>query len=616
MHRSHRSVTGAPWVCLALAACSVVDGYPAGAITTEAVRHMETENALAAADLGPRAIEYVREHEPDLGGSFEIISETRAAGLRHVRLQQSYGGVPVQSSIVIAHADDITFLGYNGFVTRNLDGFDVTPMVSADQALATAKADHAGSMYTAEASTLVILPGSRGARLAWRVSFTSQAGRWRYFIDARDGTVLRRLDNRQTLLQASGRGGNPAHARQWEAELDVEEDDGELVMDTDRLKTVDASDDNQVVKGTDVEDMPDPVANDAHGYAEITLAMMRDWMGRDSLDDDGYKIEARVHGDDVCGFGPDNACWDGEHVNFGLGGGEHYEWAGALDAVGHELNHGFTEFHSELEYEGESGGLNESFSDVAGTIAEFYEEGEDADFDIFEDISSGEPLRYLCDPTRDGISVGDAGDLYDDIDVHYSSGVGNRAFCLAVGRTKAALGASTVEAVETVGHVWYAANAGYWTSGTTFADACRGTVDAARAVGLPGDVVEGIGHSWADVGAACETGTSVCDGDDDCDAAGGETCASCPEDCDACSEDCSAWDRARCALGIADCSRCDAEPGCGDHVCSGDETDANCPQDCGCAALDCEDLAPFGCYCDDACEDIGDCCADRGDSCG
>ena len=52
-----------------------------------------------------------------------------------------------------------------------------------------------------------------------------------------------------------------------------------------------------------------------------------------------------------------------------------------------------------------------------------------------------------------------------------------------------------------------------------------------------------------------------------------------------------------------------------DDICDGDESDENCPQDCGCAAFDCGQVAPYGCFCDDICEDYGDCCADRGDVC-
>ena len=50
--------------------------------------------------------------------------------------------------------------------------------------------------------------------------------------------------------------------------------------------------------------------------------------------------------------------------------------------------------------------------------------------------------------------------------------------------------------------------------------------------------------------------------------------------------------------------------GCGDGVCDGDETDATCAADCGCAAVSCSGVSPFGCYCDAACSETGDCCAD------
>ena len=57
---------------------------------------------------------------------------------------------------------------------------------------------------------------------------------------------------------------------------------------------------------------------------------------------------------------------------------------------------------------------------------------------------------------------------------------------------------------------------------------------------------------------------------------------------------------------------------CGDGVCSVDETDANCPEDCGCAAEEdtCGGVAPFGCYCNEDCDETGDCCVDACQTCG
>jgi Zn-dependent metalloprotease len=611
-------------------ACGGSDRPPE--IVTEPVRHFEVENALAGPDLAPSAIGYLLDRAATLdlrlsgGGDYDVISQTTTPGLRHIRLQQTHLAVPVFGSIMIAHADDTTFVGFNGYVTKNLDGFDVTPALSADEALAIAQGDHAGGAavdYADETSRLLILPGfdGKGARLAWQVAFYSarssstDAGLWNYFVDARDGAVLWKFDNLQTLDQATGPGGNAKVSRMWDAELDVEPDGAEFKMDTEQFQTLDRADMDMVVVGP-LDSMPNSAANDAHGHAETVVKMMRNWMGRDSLDDNGFKIISRVNDMDYCSGAPRNACWNGSVMTYGAGGGDMYNRSGALNTVAHELNHGFTEFHSALVYSNESGGLNESFSDVAGTAAEFYDEGDAADFLHSEDSIMGEAMRYICEPTKDGSSIDHMDNYAVGHEVHSSSGVGNKAFCLAVSRYKASDGGSTptTTAVRAVAHMWYTANAAYWTSGTTYVEACRGTVDAARALGHSSEIAEGVAQSWADVGVECESGTNVCNDDGSCDAAGGETCASCPDDCGSCAQPCSFWKKRKCNIGIGDCSQCGDGSGCGDGICDGDEDDSNCAQDCGCAALACEQLAPFGCWCDDICEEIGDCCADREDA--
>ena len=44
----------------------------------------------------------------------------------------------------------------------------------------------------------------------------------------------------------------------------------------------------------------------------------------------------------------------------------------ALDVIAHEIGHGYTEKSSNLEYSGQSGGLNEGYSDILGTLLEFH----------------------------------------------------------------------------------------------------------------------------------------------------------------------------------------------------------------------------------------------------
>src|SRR3546814_3163335 len=68
---------------------------------------------------------------------------------------------------------------------------------------------------------------------------------------------------------------------------------------------------------------------------------------------------------------------------------------------------------------------------MAGEAAEFFFNGEN-DFLVGGEIfkAPGEALRYMEDPTLDGISIGSANDYYDGLNVHYSSCVYNRAFYL------------------------------------------------------------------------------------------------------------------------------------------------------------------------------------------
>jgi vibriolysin len=640
-------------LCLA-AACG---GDSPAPIVTEPVRHAELDLTPAGADLGPDAVAYAGERVGLADGDeLEVLSvRTGPDGLRHARLRQVHRGVPVWGTEIAVHADASTFLGFNGRMTRNLGDMDLAPALDEAAALAAARSTRGDRVvYDLERATLTIWPRDpAGADLVWHVELSNRrqpaadAGRWNIVVDAATATVLERWNELHSLEQASGPGGNDKVSWSWNGELDVEANGGEYWMETDRLRTHDGANGDQVVHGPDLANMEDKAANDAHGFAEATLDMMSEWVGQDSLDGNGFVVVSRVHDLTFCGGAPDNACWNGAVMSYGDGapGGAFHPFSGGIDVVGHELNHGFTQFHSHLAYAKQSGALNESFSDIAGTMVEFYRLGEGADFVVGEDITAGaEPMRNMCEPSKDAafwlehrdywlsivkdekavdewlkgqVSIDHAGKYTDDLDVHLTSGVPNRAYCLAVGRAKAG-GATTVEAVRRIGILWYAANAGYWTSTSTYAEACRGIVDAGLSLGFSDEALLEIAQSWADVGVTCAGdpaagGTGrVCDNDGACELLAGETCVGC-EDCGTCDE-CGPFQLAKCRMGLADCSACggDGVVGCGDGVCSVDETPDNCGIDCGCAARDvCESLAPFGCWCDAACDPAVDyCCPD------
>src|SRR2546422_4287361 len=163
-----------------------------------------------------------------------------------------------------------------------------------------------------------------------------------------------------------------------------------------------------------------------------------------SVDGLGPLLSARNH---VCS-GYNNAYWDGQKINLGDGDGFNFQSFATLDIIAHEWTHGVTQFTAGLYYFGESGALNESFSDIFGAMAARYWKG-----DRFvacppgvltacsltgriggEAILPRDALRYMYAPTLDGISP----DYYpfrftgtaDNGGVHINSGIQNHAFWL------------------------------------------------------------------------------------------------------------------------------------------------------------------------------------------
>jgi Zn-dependent metalloprotease/subtilisin-like proprotein convertase family protein len=515
------------------AACS--SGAPGGSTppvdTTpafEPVRITEKNEApVASDDIERAAIDYVRTYDADLrlGPNDDFSVKSAKLGndkLTHVRLQQTYQGIPVWGADVVVHASSVQFRGLNGALAVNLPNIDLDPAIAANEALSIGKGLYAnqgksgpatGLDYSREATRLVILPRrGRDAALAWHVEFFTELqagigpGLWNFMIDAQTGDVLDSWNAVHGLSQASGPGGNPKVTRTWVEELDVEPSGDQFMSETARLVTTDmnnsTSGSGTVVVGP-LDNFGDAPINDAHGFAEATLNMMLEWYGYTSIDNAGFVIRSRVH----YGTNYENAFWDGTQMTYGDGASFFYPLSGDVDVVSHEISHGFTTFHSGLIYSQQSGGMNEAFSDIAGTIAEHYVEGAGADWDLGTDIfQSDGALRYMCDPTADGVSIDHFDDYYDGLDVHYSSGIANLAFCRSARRLASGdpNGESTPESVRRVGEAFYAANESYWTSSSTFAQSCQGILDAGAALGFTEAELEAINLSWQDVGVFCD----------------------------------------------------------------------------------------------------------------
>jgi len=255
----------------------------------------------------------------------------------------------------------------------------------------------------------------------------------------------------------------------------------------------------------------DATVNRAYSGLGATFDLYLKAYGRHSIDGDGLPLDATVHYDENYG----NAFWNGEQMVFGDGDGEIFlDFTIPIDVIGHELTHGVTQYTANLTYYGQPGALNESMSDVFGSLIKQYTLGQtaaEADWLIGAGLLApsvtGKALRSMKEP----------GSAYDDdvlgkdpqpatMDdyvrtgrdnggVHINSGIPNHAFYLAA----TTLGGY---AWEKAGQIWYdALTGGELTERAFFGDFARLTVQAARErFGDGGEELQAVEKAWEQVG--------------------------------------------------------------------------------------------------------------------
>ncbi|KAF9976271.1 hypothetical protein BGZ75_000281 [Mortierella antarctica] len=221
----------------------------------------------------------------------------------------------------------------------------------------------------------------------------------------------------------------------------------------------------------------DPSAKDVYQQFKQIFNFYYDVFGRNSIDDKGMDYVGSVHLDDDDSRTPgyNNAFWNGKQWAFGDGDYEVFgSFSSILDITTHEVAHAVTQYTADLDYEYQSGALNESISDVfASMVKQYYAPGgpqkaNDADWLIGEGIflvPGAKALRDMANPgtAYDSSKVGkdpqvasmkDFQKLPNNEDgdyggVHINSGIPNRAFFLVA----TSIGEYSWDAA---GKVWYA----------------------------------------------------------------------------------------------------------------------------------------------------------------
>jgi Zn-dependent metalloprotease len=406
----------------------------------------------------------------------------------------------------------------------------IVPTVAESSATAAATETVAYPVANSSA-TLAVLASATSSPLAWKVATASKDGQHAdaTFVSATDGSVLASWS---TVMTDTGT-GRTLYSGKVEVKT-IKDGSIWLMQDETRgsQKIYDAHS-GDIGSGTQLEDKNNRWGNyttdrrktagadAAYSIAE-TWDYYLDTFGRKGIADDGVAARGFVH---VYSSWV-NASWDDSCfcMRFGDGSlGSGITPLVSLDVGGHEMSHGVTSRTAGLIYSGESGGLNESTSDVMGSMVEGFADNEFdvPDYIIGEEIfvdydPASNFIRRLDHPSVDGGSKDCWYDGIGGVDVHYSSGVGNHFFYLL----SEGSGAKTIHGIkydsptcngknitgignEKAAAIWYKALSEQWVSTTNYHQAREGTLQAAKELyGAGSNEYKAVDAAWAAVDVA------------------------------------------------------------------------------------------------------------------
>ncbi|MEM9488412.1 MAG: M4 family metallopeptidase [Myxococcota bacterium] len=461
---------------------------------TDSVLFMGALGCVSIHNVADESVRFVDELSIILGGdgteSYDIrFMETDRFDLTTVRVRQHINDLPVAGSEMVMQVRASTgeVVGISGeFIPAGK--LPKAAKIKGDVALtsALAEAGIAGERHGQPELTYVRDPAGQG-RLAWvqDVSYRSERGPEldRVFADAATGELVTRHPRYHHILDRE-------------------------IYDAQNTQT------QGVLVMSEGQSSNNPVAQAAYDFVGDTYNYYATKFDRNSFDGLGATVVSVVHFDQNLS----SAFWTGAPNNmmvYGDGDGQRFgPLAQSRDVVAHEMTHAVIENTAGLIYQGESGALNEAMSDIFGVAVGSHSHGGVVDAntwllaeDVFTPGIPGDSLRYMDNPTRDGIST----DYYPtryigDLDyggVHWNSGIANLAFYLLVsggthprGMTNISVPAIGIEKAE---QIFYRALSTYMTPSTNFAGARMATSRAARDLYGFGEY-SALHRAWSAVG--------------------------------------------------------------------------------------------------------------------
>lgn len=362
----------------------------------------------------------------EVNDNFKIVKkQTDEIGLVHHRYQQTYKEIPVEGAEYILHEEFGFVTLANGKLVEKLN-MSVTPSISEEVALQKALNYIGGQKYGWEAKNitngksyseypegellLALISPEQGLSasnyaLAYKFSIVTIEPEYRktaIYVGAQTGEIIRIANLLRPLRECANGSANTLFDGVQEI---TTEEHGAIwtnfwLVDNCRgggIQTFQNS--YNVTDGDNIfEDTHDKrMAASAHWAAEKTYDYFLNVWGRDSYDGNGSILFLNTG---LSGYNrSDQAWWDDGTISLGVADVKFDYDLVSLDIVAHEFTHGVTESSADLEYLLESGALNESFSDIFGSMVEFYasNNGNTGNYYLAEDCIIG-GLRSMYDP--------------------------------------------------------------------------------------------------------------------------------------------------------------------------------------------------------------------------
>ncbi len=467
------------------------------------------------------------------------------SGRTHERLDQYHHGLPVFGGQVIRQVDGRSVRSVFGRIFTDV-ALDVVPAVDEETArLAAARGEGAEAITYGDAQLGILPRRDGGYALVYRIGVRTRSDRLIVYVNARTATVERR-DSR--LIAQAGVIGSGTGVFGDRKKVSTRRSAGGFET-FDALRPTPISTlnfDGSIFRLGDFlvtgETFPSDVSRDRDNVwvdgAVVDAQVYQGWVhdyyftrfNRVSLDDGALPIQGIVHpllregaeafSQETRATFINNALYLGDgQMLYGDGDGEVFDYlAGALDVIAHELTHGVTDYSSQLEYQDESGALNEAFSDIMAASVEFAYEPfgngpKQSDWLIAEDVTRFEPgfLRSLADPQ----AVGDPdhyslrqfiGEATDNGGVHVNANIVNQVYYLAVNGGRNRVSGQVVDGVgleniDRMEQIFYRAFVFFLAPTAQFRDARAATLQAAAELyGATSNERTQVARAWAAAG--------------------------------------------------------------------------------------------------------------------